>query len=73
MIILDKGFSMDSIFIRGHFMETLKITKRQACMFIAVYQGLGATHEFRGKKGVLDYIKRVGSIQYDALNVVGYN
>ncbi|MBC8060475.1 MAG: AlkZ family DNA glycosylase [Clostridiaceae bacterium] len=54
-------------------MEILKITKRQACRFILSHQGLGAVSEFQGKKGVLDFIKRVGSIQYDALNVVGYN
>ena len=54
-------------------MTVLKITKKQACIFILAYQGLWLMNEFQGKKGVLDYIKRVGSIQYDALNVVGHN
>ena len=54
-------------------MEVLKITKKQACIFILSYQGLWTTDEFQGEKGILDYIKHVGSIQYDALNVVGYN
>ena len=51
----------------------LKITKQQARRFILAYQGLGPTYQFSGKQGVLDYIRRVGCIQFDALNIVGRN
>lgn len=37
------------------------------------HQGLCSPYEFDGEKGVLDYIKRVGCIQFDALNIVGRN
>jgi len=54
-------------------MERLTLTKQQARRFILAHQGLGSSYEFTGKKGVLDYIKLVGCIQYDALNIVGRN
>ena len=51
----------------------MKITKQQARRFVLAHQGLGTSGEFSGKKGVLDYIRRVGCIQFDALNIVGRN
>ncbi|MCM1989573.1 winged helix-turn-helix domain-containing protein [Oceanirhabdus seepicola] len=54
-------------------MKELKITKAEARRFLIHYHGLGSSNTFVGEKGILDYFKRVGCIQYDPLNVVGRN
>ena len=51
----------------------ISISKRQARRFLLLYHGLSGEFEFRGKEGVMAYIRRVGCIQYDPLNVVGTN
>ena len=52
---------------------SLRITKRHARQFILRYQGLWPAARARGKSAVLDYIRRVGCVQYDPLNTVGHN
>lgn len=47
------------------------ITKEEAKRFLVNYQGLSSF--VRGKEGIENYIKKVGCIQYDPLNVVGRN
>jgi len=54
-------------------MGAMSITKLQARRFLLLYHGLSGGFEFRGKEGILAYIRRVGCIQYDPLNVVGTN
>jgi hypothetical protein len=54
-------------------MAKLTITKRQARRFILAHQGLWPPHGLAGKSGALDYIRRVGCIQFDPLNIVGHN
>ncbi|MGB2894625.1 MAG: crosslink repair DNA glycosylase YcaQ family protein [Anaerolineales bacterium] len=54
-------------------MEPLTITKRQARRFILAHQGLWPPYESQGKVGVLEFIHRVGCIQFDPLNIVGRN
>lgn len=54
-------------------MEKLILTKEQARKVLLTYHGLAAGTEFAGKAGILDYIKRVGCIQFDTLNIVGRN
>jgi len=54
-------------------MDILRITKTQARRFLLRYHGLSGGFQFRGKEGVMDFIRRVGCIQYDPLNVVGTN
>jgi uncharacterized protein YcaQ len=49
------------------------LTKVQARRFILAYQGLLTKQGFTGKHGIISYIERVGCIQFDPLNVVGYN
>ncbi|WLR42573.1 crosslink repair DNA glycosylase YcaQ family protein [Bacillus carboniphilus] len=49
------------------------ITKAQARRFLVNYHGLGSDEPFKGKKGIQQYIEKVGCIQYDPLNVVGTN
>ena len=54
-------------------MDKIKITKEQARQFIVAYQGLDGEHRYKGKTGIIDFIKNVGCVQYDTLNVVGRN
>jgi uncharacterized protein YcaQ len=54
-------------------MEKLTLTNQQARRFILAHQGLWPPHKLEGKSGVLDYIRRVGCIQFDPLNIVGHN
>lgn len=55
-------------------MTHLSITKQQARQFLLYYHGLaGETSEFEGKAGIMAYIRRVGCIQFDPLNVVSMN
>lgn len=51
----------------------LTITKQQARRFLLTYQGICPSLGSVGKSGILDYIKRVGCIQFDPLDVVGRN
>jgi uncharacterized protein YcaQ len=51
----------------------LTLSKAQARRFLLAHQGLGQPYEFQGKDGVLDYIRRVGCIQFDPLDMVGKN
>lgn len=54
-------------------MNKLKITKAEARRFLIHYHGLDSYNQFAGEQGILDYMKRIGCIQYDPLNVVGRN
>lgn len=54
-------------------MKEIKVTKQQARLFLLDYQGLSGKRLFAGKQGILDYISRVGCIQFDPLNIVGHN
>ena len=49
------------------------ITRLQARRFLLTYQGLLPPYGLCGKQGILDYVHRVGCIQYDPLNIVGHN
>lgn len=49
------------------------ITKEQARRFLLMYHGLAPSCEFRGKKGIVDYIRRVCCIQFDPLDIAGRN
>lgn len=51
----------------------MHLTKTEARRFLLDYQGLWPPDAFRGKPGILDYIRRVGCIQFDPLNIVGHN
>jgi uncharacterized protein YcaQ len=54
-------------------MTTLTLTKQQARRFMLAHQGLWPPYAAQGKAGALDYIQRVGCIQFDPLNIVGRN
>jgi len=49
------------------------ITKTQARRFLLAHHGLYPPRNLIGKEGILEYIKHVGSIQFDPINVVGRN
>ncbi|MFZ5966922.1 MAG: winged helix-turn-helix domain-containing protein [Bacillota bacterium] len=51
----------------------MKITKEQARRFFLAHQRLWQPRRLEGKAGVIDYIGKVGCIQFDPLNMVGYN
>ena len=52
-------------------MNRIYITKEEAKNFLVNYQGLSKLQE--GKLSIENYIKKVGCIQFDPLNVVGRN
>ncbi len=51
----------------------MKLSKEEARRFLIHYQGLTDSDALSGAEGVLAFIKRVGCIQYDPLNIVGRN
>ena len=51
----------------------MRLTKQQARRFVLAHQGLWPPHGLSGKVGILDYISRVGCIQFDPLNIAGRN
>lgn len=54
-------------------MHTEAISKEEARSFLIQYHNLNNSQDHCGKEGILSYFKKVGSIQYDPLNVVGRN
>ncbi|MDF2821374.1 MAG: hypothetical protein K0R15_1815 [Clostridiales bacterium] len=50
-----------------------RISKEEAKNFLISYHNLDGSQGLQGEDGVMQYIKRVGCIQYDPLNVVGRN
>jgi uncharacterized protein YcaQ len=51
----------------------VKLSNKQARHFLLTHQGLGVIEPQSGKMGVMDFIRRVGCIQFDPLNIVGRN
>lgn len=51
----------------------IQISLEEARNYMITYHNLDGTRTLAGKSGVLEYVKRVGCIQYDPLNVVGRN
>lgn len=54
-------------------MELIKLSNLQARQFILLKQGLMGEYKFIGEKGILDFIKQAGCIQYDPIDVCGKN
>ncbi len=48
------------------------ITQKELRTFLVTYQGL-TNSIFKKKQGIVDFVERVGCLQYDPLNVVGRN
>ena len=54
-------------------MKSIKLTNNQARKFILLKQGLMGKYKFSGEKGVCDYIKQAGCIQFDPIDICGKN
>jgi len=54
-------------------MSIIQINLSQARRFILAYQGLYPPAQLRGKDGIMQYIRKVGCIQFDPLNIAGHN
>lgn len=54
-------------------MNQVKLTNNQARKFILLKQGLMGDYKFVGEKGICDYIKQAGCIQFDPIDVCGKN
>lgn len=51
----------------------IQMTNRQARQFLLLKHGLLGEYQFAGKQGVLDFVRQVGCIQYDPIDVCGKN
>jgi uncharacterized protein YcaQ len=49
------------------------LSNQEARRFILAHQGLWPPYGLEGESGVLDYVRRVGCLQFDPLDVVGHN
>lgn len=54
-------------------MKTINLTNRQARRFLLAHQALWPPHQLEGKDALFGYIRHVGCIQFDPLNIVGNN
>ena len=52
---------------------TLTISQKTARRFMLAHHHLWPPRQLKGKAGVMEYFQRVGSIQFDPINVVGRN
>jgi len=51
----------------------VKVSIEEARQFLVCYHHLDSSHPLSGFDGVMEYVKKVGCIQYDPLNIVGRN
>ena len=54
-------------------MGALTLSNQQARRFLLAHHRLWPPYELEGKAGALAYVRRVGCIQFDPLNIVGRN
>lgn len=57
----------------GADVDMIQLTNRQARQFLLLKHGLLGEYQFAGKQGVLDFVRQVGCIQYDPIDVCGKN
>ncbi|MFC4102598.1 winged helix-turn-helix domain-containing protein [Paenibacillus xanthanilyticus] len=53
--------------------DRIQLTNRQARQFLLLKHGLLGDYRFTGKQGVMDFVRQVGCIQYDPIDVCGKN
>ncbi|RED40204.1 winged helix-turn-helix domain-containing protein [Paenibacillus sp. VMFN-D1] len=51
----------------------IELTNRQARQFLLLKHGLLGEYQLAGKEGVLEFVRQVGCIQYDPIDVCGKN
>lgn len=49
----------------------IQLTKKEARRFLLYKQGLLGEHSFKGKSGVLDFVRQAGCVQFDPIDVCG--
>lgn len=54
-------------------MTDIILTKKQARRFILLKHGLIGSYKFKGKAGILDFVRQAGCIQFDPIDVCGKN
>lgn len=54
-------------------MTILQLTPSQARRYLLHYQGLYPAAGWQGKSGILAFIRKVGCVQFDPLNIAGHN
>ena len=59
--------------MKNSIKPALKISKTEARRFILFHQGLLPPRKGQGKAGIMEFIRRVGCIQFDPVNVVERN
>ena len=52
---------------------TITLSKTDARRFLLAHQRLWPPRRLRGKDGIMEYVRHVGCIQFDPINVVGRN
>lgn len=52
---------------------TMTLSKAQARRFLLAHHALWPPRQLEGKAGIVGYIRHVGCVQFDPINVVGYN
>ena len=52
---------------------TLRLSRAEARRFLLTHQHLWPPRSLADKAGILDFIRHVGCIQYDPVNLVGQN
>lgn len=60
-------------FFEGVDVYMIHLTKQQARQFLLLKHGLLDEFRFVGKQGVIDFVRQVGCIQYDPIDVCGKN
>lgn len=58
---------------RINAMEEIILTKKQARQFLLVKHGLIGNYKFIGKQGIMEFVKQVGCVQFDPIDVCGKN
>lgn len=53
--------------------KNVTLTNKQARRFLLLKHGLIGDYKFTGKEGVLDFVRQVGCIQFDPIDVCGLN
>ena len=51
----------------------MRLSNKQARRFLLRHHGLFGEHIFNGKEGIMSYIRRVGCIQFDPVDICGRN
>lgn len=60
-------------YLKGKLLTAITLTQSQARRFLLAHQGLWPPRSLQGKLETLEFIRRVGCIQFDPLDITGQN